>query len=308
MIARRWQGPILVGLCAALLLGATITRQALVAGQTALIGGTASRVVVTNSAGNLTTSVILQDDGVDARLLTGTLRLEDGSFTAPSLRRNTDARGLFFDPVPSIGGGTGFRVYGDATNISVILGQGGSLVNAVQIGSTGQYVWTSNASAGLGVVDSGIERVSSGVTGINNGTAGTRADLQLRNFHATGWVHVQSGFSLSTHVVTVANDTSALTANAEVLAGGGRGAYFIDCNDPQGCVIQLGTAVTPGTVAQIFNVSSNANVLSVGNVTGVQHVQSLFTMSTNHVIAFMYTTNRSGASIWIETGRNGRAL
>lgn len=125
--------------------------------------------------------------------------------------------------------------------------------------------------------------------------------------HVAAAFHAQTSFALGTHMVTVANDANAGTANAEVLSGL-RSLYLIDCNDPQGCALQLGTSsIVPGATTRIFNISTNSNVATIATVANVQHVFSLFTMATNHSIAFMFVGNRSGASAWVETNRNGRA-
>ena len=75
----RWSVPLLVGLCAFLLMGATIRRNGIIAGTTLLVGGTASRVIVTDAAGNITTSSFLQDNGTNLTMSSGNLNLATGS-------------------------------------------------------------------------------------------------------------------------------------------------------------------------------------------------------------------------------------
>jgi hypothetical protein len=282
-------------------MGATITKASLIAGSTALIGGTASRVVVTNAAGNVTTSSILQDNATDFRILSGVLRVEDGTFSAPSIRRDTDARGLFFDPVPSIAGGTGFRVYGDATTISAILGAAGSLVNAVQLGSTGQVVFTSASGAGSGAIDLGVSRSGPSIAEVNNGTAGTRGDLIVRNLHASGYLHAQTGFAYGAHVVTIANNTVGAQANGETLSGA-RSLYLISCNDPDGCALTLGeSGIDPGTIVTIVNI--DANDATMGDA-APHHLAGALTLTSNDAVRLLFLRNRSGDTNWYELTRS----
>jgi hypothetical protein len=127
-------------------------------------------------------------------------------------------------------------------------------------------------------------------------------------FHTSGSVHAQTGFSLGGHVVAVANNAVALSANVEVLTGG-RSLYLIDCNDPDGCTIQFGTtavsaAVLPGAVTILISITTSANTLSVSDLASVQHVAGAFTMGESDNITLILTGNRSGATIWREISRS----
>ena len=124
-----------------------------------------------------------------------------------------------------------------------------------------------------------------------------------QGFHVIGGFHAQTSVAIGTHVVAVANNTVGASANVELLAGT-RSLYLVDCNDPDGCTIQLGTAnVVPGAQTDIVNISSNANTLSMADVAADQHVTASFTMNTNDTISLRFITNRSGASIWVERYR-----
>ena len=123
-----------------------------------------------------------------------------------------------------------------------------------------------------------------------------------QGLHVTGGLHVQAGFALGAHMVTIASG-----AGVEILAGH-RAVTLIDCNASGGCELQLSTFdVAPGAMTRIINVSTSAQPVTITSVAGSQHVFSLFTMAVNHSIGFMYVTNRSGQSIWVEQWRNGRA-
>lgn len=122
--------------------------------------------------------------------------------------------------------------------------------------------------------------------------------------HFAAIVHAETSFAVGAHVVTISNDGVNNQANAETLSGL-RSLYLIDCNDPHGCTIELGTAgVEAGAITRLISISTNANALHVASTASVKHVASSFAMGTNDVLSFQFSRNRSGAGIWLETGRS----
>ena len=122
--------------------------------------------------------------------------------------------------------------------------------------------------------------------------------------HFAAALHAETSFAVGAHVVTVANNTVGASANTEILSGY-RSLYLVDCNDPDGCTMQLGTAgIEAGAITRIISITTSANTLTAASVASVQHVASSFTMGTNDVISLQFVRNRSGAGIWLETGRS----
>ena len=122
--------------------------------------------------------------------------------------------------------------------------------------------------------------------------------------HFAAAVHAETSFAVGAHVVTVANNTVGASANTEILSGY-RSLYLVDCNDPDGCTMQLGTAgIEAGAITRIISITTSANTLTAASVASVQHVATSFTMGTNDVISLQFSRNRSGAAIWIETSRS----
>ena len=128
-----------------------------------------------------------------------------------------------------------------------------------------------------------------------------------QNLHVLGALHVQAGFVQGVHVVTVAAE-GTVAANIEILTGD-RAVYLIDCNDGNGCTMQLGTTapattVATGAMTEIINSTPSATTLTVQDVTNVQHTAAAFTMGTGDVITFRLVTNRNNVRIWVERGRS----
>ena len=122
--------------------------------------------------------------------------------------------------------------------------------------------------------------------------------------HFAAAVHAQTSFAVGAHVVTVANNTVGASANTEILSGY-RSLYLVDCNDPDGCTMQLGTAgIEAGAITRIISITTSANTLTAASIASVQHVATSFTMGTNDVISLQFVRNRSGAGIWVENSRS----
>ena len=149
-----------------------------------------------------------------------------------------------------------------------------------------------------------VQTVTAG-TGLSNSwgiITGGRLNVGGRA-HIGGALHVTTSLALGAHVVTIASNGVLVSANTEILAGT-RSLYLVDCNDIDGCVIQLGTTgIEPGALTRVVNISTNINTLSWADIAGAQHAAGSFTMGTNDTVSAQFVRNRSGAAIWIETGR-----
>ena len=286
----RWLGPVVVGLCAFLVLGATIRKSSIIAGSTALIGGTASRVVVTDSSGNLTTSSILQHDGTNVTQTSGQyLSLAGGVVaTAPQFSHASDANSGF--------GFLGADIPGIAASGSW-MGRWES--GAVSIRTLNVLRWTSGVNLDVQLV--ALIDVAAGGLEVNNGTAGTRSDLLVRNLHATGYLHAQTSFAVGAHVVTIGNDGVGTSRNTEVL-GGARSYYIVDCLDPQGCAVHVSTAMRAAG-AIVYLVATSANAVLVEDVADVQHVATAFDMGAADAMQFIFVRAHSGATWFSEVSR-----
>ena len=165
--------------------------------------------------------------------------------------------------------------------------------------TTGRLVVRNNST---GTQDLLILETSAGVDQFVVGPAGDITTA--RHAHFTGALHAQTSFALGAHMVTVANNTVGASANTEILAGN-RSLYFVDCNDPDGCTMQLGTAnIVVGAQTEIWNISTNANTLTWADVASAQHTAGSFTMGESDVVGARFISNRSGPTIWSEKFRS----
>lgn len=123
--------------------------------------------------------------------------------------------------------------------------------------------------------------------------------------HVVGMLHVSTSYAMAPHVVAVANNALAVTANVEILTGL-RSLYFVDCNDVDGCTIQFGTTAVnaqlrPGAVTQVISISTSGYTVNLADVAAVQHVGATTALGVNDNATLTLVENRSGASIWVET-------
>lgn len=299
-----WLGPVVVGLCAFLLLGATIRKSSIIAGSTALIGGTASRVVVTNSAGNLATSSILTDDGSDLTIASGAqiLGAISGGTSPPYSFTTVATSGLDYSATFGVE-----MVFGGAPVMAFLS------TSRALMGSSGHLVWNANnfssASIDVGVKRLGVQAfgVTDGSTGVgdlglNTTTVGARDAFLSRNLHAAGFLHAQTSFALGAHVVTIGNDGVATSRNTEVL-GGARSYYIVDCLDPQGCAVHVSTSMRQAG-AIVYLVATSANAVLVEDVADIQHVATAFDMGAADAMQFIFVRTHSGATYFSEVSRS----
>jgi len=136
----------------------------------------------------------------------------------------------------------------------------------------------------------------------------TSADAILGHVSAAGALHISTSFAMAPHTVAVANNTIGATGNVEILSGL-RSLYVIDCNDPDGCTIQFGTStphsgIEAGAMTRVVSISTSGYALTMQDVASVQHTAAAMTMGINDSMSLQSVKNRSGAIIWVETGRS----
>lgn len=125
-----------------------------------------------------------------------------------------------------------------------------------------------------------------------------------RNLHVQGYLHVQASAVLGVHVVTISNNGAGGASNTEILSGL-RPVYVVDCQDGDGCPVQLlETGVTAGTLVRIVSISPATHAVSMADVSGVQHVAGTMTMGPADAISLIYITDRNSDAYWVELGRS----
>ena len=205
-------------------------------------GSTDNRILRADGTGGATvqnSAVTIDDSGNISGL--GTMAC--GAITSSGRLSVTASDSIRINSTSSGNGGlisagdNGFRIVqigGTSYNSNGLLAVGdGSYLG---IRNTGGLYWVTSTNPVSNSAQTGIISPSAGVVEINNGTAGTRRDLQLRNLSADGLITL-GAYTVATLPAAASNTgaiaqvtDSSVTANGSTVAGSGANRVVVFSN------------------------------------------------------------------------------